>query len=48
MGVRVPEALDAHIDIKLTRRRDGRVLLADHGRNAGLEIGGNVERLLDY
>ena len=48
MGVRVPEALDARIDIKLTRRRDGRVLLSDHGRNAGLEIGGNVARLLDY
>jgi hypothetical protein len=45
MGVRVPETLRAHVAVHLTDRA-GRVLFEDQGRHAGLEVAGDLERLL--
>jgi hypothetical protein len=45
MGKRVPETLQADIAIRLTDA-DGRVILEGTGRCAGLEVAGEVERLL--
>lgn len=46
MGVRVPEALDASVDMRLTARRSDCVIFEGHGRNAGLEVAGDLETLL--
>ena len=45
MGRRVDETLDASLFVRLAEP-DGRVLLEDRGRHAGLEISGDVSRLL--
>lgn len=44
MGVRVNETLKATVDVKLTRN-NGDVIFTGQGRNAGLEVQGQVERL---
>lgn len=48
MGVRVPETLQATIDVRLMRRRGARedLLFAGQGRYAGLEVAGDTEQLL--
>jgi hypothetical protein len=46
MGMRVPEALDATLDVQLTTRNGNRVIFEGHGRNAGLEVAGDLETLL--
>jgi len=45
MGVRVAETLSAEITIRLTRA-DGETVFAGTGRNAGLEVCGDIPRLL--
>ncbi len=45
MHRRVEETLDARVHVRLTRR-DGRVVLSDVGECAGLEVHGDLERLL--
>ena len=45
MSQRLHESLTGLIDLEL-RERGGRTLFSGSGRNAGLEIGGNVESLL--
>lgn len=45
MGMRVAESLMAEIDVKLIGS-DGQVLLADTGRHGGLEVAGNIHKLL--
>jgi hypothetical protein len=45
MGKRVPETLKATIDFELTAL-DGTPILSGAGRCAGLEVAGEVERLL--
>ena len=47
MGVRVPETLQATVQVRLFRREHGRnrVLFDDLGRHAGLEVAGDLERL---
>lgn len=46
MGGRVPETLKASIEVGLTRR-DGQKLFHGTGRHAGLEVAGDLERLLE-
>jgi len=45
MGRRVDETLDASLRVRLTEH-GGHVLFEDHGRHAGLEINGHIQRLL--
>jgi len=48
MGVRVPETLSATIEVRLSRLRRGQdeVILEDTGRYAGLEVVGDLDRLV--
>lgn len=46
MGIRVDETLDAWIDVELSDI-NGDVLYRGQGRNAGLEVNGDLERLLN-
>jgi tocopherol cyclase len=47
MGIRVPETLQAEIDVCLTRTRDGReTVFEGQGRYGGLEVAGDLDRLL--
>lgn len=46
MDRRVPETLRSTVEVRLLRRDDGRVLFAGAGRNAGLEVVGDLETLL--
>ena len=45
MGLRVAESLLAEIKVRLLDR-DGRVLFDDVGRHAGLEVAGDIKKLL--
>jgi len=45
MGRRVDETLDASVHVRLSER-SGRLLFEGQGRHAGLEINGDVQRLL--
>jgi hypothetical protein len=45
MGRRVDETLDALLEVRLSER-SGRVLFEGRGRHAGLEINGDIPRLL--
>ena len=45
MGRRVDETLDASLQVRLSER-GGRVLFEGRGRHAGLEINGDIPRLL--
>jgi hypothetical protein len=45
MGKRVDETLDALVDVRLCEK-NGRVLFEERGRHAGLEINGDIPRLL--
>lgn len=45
MERRVPETLSALIDVRLTARCNGALLFEGSGRNAGLEIAGDLETL---
>jgi hypothetical protein len=46
MGVRVDETLDAKLDVRLSTLA-GIVLFEGQGRNAGLEVNGDIQRLLE-
>jgi hypothetical protein len=48
MGVRVPETLQATVDVRLTELGGGQegLRFSDTGRYAGLEVAGDLERLL--
>ena len=48
MGVRVPETLQAEVAVRLTALEKGaeRLVFAGTGRNGGLEVGGDIPRLL--
>jgi hypothetical protein len=46
MGTRVPETLKASVHVRLTDRRTGMTLFDDTGECAGLEVAGDVDRLL--
>jgi hypothetical protein len=46
MDGRIEESMTAKIMVKLKDKRAGKVLLEDTGRNAGLEVAGNVEDVL--
>ena len=47
MGMRVAESLQAVIHLKLSTA-GGKVLYEDSGRHAGLEIAGNINRLVNF
>ena len=46
MDGRIEESMTAKIEVKLLDKKSGKVLLQDTGRNAGLEVGGNVADVL--
>ena len=46
MDRRIAESLNATVEVTLTELRTGAVVFAGRGRNAGLEVGGQVDRLL--
>ncbi|MBN1486483.1 MAG: hypothetical protein JW981_02500 [Anaerolineae bacterium] len=46
MGIRVPETLNAHIAVSLSKLGSSTVLYAGMGRNAGLEVAGDIGKLL--
>ncbi len=46
MELRVPETLRASVEVRLFARRGEQLLFAGTGRNAGLEVGGEIEKLL--
>jgi tocopherol cyclase len=43
MGGRVPESLQAIVDVRLSRVTDGQIIFEETGRNAGLEIVGELQ-----
>ncbi len=45
MSLRVPETLQAQIEVRLSRRAGGRPIFDDTGECAGLEIAGDIARL---
>jgi hypothetical protein len=45
MGMRVAESLTAEIEVRLLSAQ-GEVLFADTGRHGGLEVAGDLDRLL--
>jgi hypothetical protein len=45
MGMRVGESLDANIHVELLGS-NGEIIFADNGRHAGLEVAGDIDRLL--
>ncbi len=47
MGIRVPETLQGTLEVRLTARADGQAIFHDTGRNAGLEIAGDLTSLLN-
>ncbi|MBN1259863.1 MAG: hypothetical protein JXB35_04200 [Anaerolineae bacterium] len=46
MRRRVPETLNALVQVRLTTRHEGKILFEGTGRNAGLEVAGELEKLL--
>jgi hypothetical protein len=46
MGKRVDETLDAKIDVRLSTLA-GKLLFEGQGRHAGLEVNGDIQRLLE-
>lgn len=46
MGVRVPETLRSIVEVRLLARRGERTLFRETGRNAGLEVVGDLDTLL--
>lgn len=48
MDGRVKESMNALIDVELVAKKDGSILFKGTGRNAGLEIAGNTDELLDH
>ena len=47
MGLRVAETLGAEVEVNL-RTRQGMEVFSGRGRHGGLEIQGDIERLLAY
>jgi len=45
MEGRIEESMSARIDVKLTDLRNNKVIFQDTGRNAGLEVAGNINEL---
>lgn len=46
MDGRIEESMEAEIHVKLIEKKSGKILLDDIGRNAGLEVAGNIKELL--
>jgi len=46
MGVRVPETLTAEIKVRLATQRGDKTIFEGRGRNAGLEVAGDLETLV--
>jgi tocopherol cyclase len=47
MEGRIEESMTALIQVKLTDKKSGEVILKDTGRNAGLEVAGNISDLIN-
>lgn len=46
MDGRIEESMTARIEVILTNKKTGKILLEDTGRNAGLEVAGKVEEIM--
>lgn len=46
MEGRIQETMDARLDIKLTLARSGKTVIEDSGHHAGLEVAGDIEKIL--
>jgi len=46
MGVRVPEAVTTEVKVRLATRRGDHTVFEGRGRNAGLEVAGDLESLV--
>ncbi len=46
MGGHIFESLEAEVEVTLTDIRNGRIILNDKGKNAGLEVAGEVDELI--
>jgi len=46
MDGRIEESMEAELHVKLVHKKSGEVLLDDIGRNAGLEIAGNIKEIV--
>ncbi len=46
MEGRIQETMDAHLSVKLIRRKDGALLLEDTGNHAGLEVAGEIGKIM--
>ena len=46
MEGRIQETMDAKLNVKLMRRKDGAILLADTGTHAGLEVAGDIGKIM--
>ena len=46
MDGRIEESMTARIDVKLTDRKNKSILFEDTGRNAGLEVAGNIPEIM--
>ena len=49
MTHRISESMKSTLDIKLSETLNGKseIIYSDHGRNAGFEIAGDVQRLIE-
>jgi len=48
MEGRVKESMNASVKVELISKNDNRTVFSDTGRNAGLEIAGNTEELMNF
>jgi tocopherol cyclase len=46
MDGRIEESMTSEIEVKLFDKKNNKLLLSDKGRNAGLEVAGNVEEIV--
>ncbi|MBI4764386.1 MAG: hypothetical protein HY787_07260 [Deltaproteobacteria bacterium] len=46
MGGRIEESMTAKVEVRLFDKKSKQILLQDRGRNAGLEVAGQVKELI--
>ena len=46
MDGRIEESMSSEIDVSLTERKSGRLIFSGKGRNAAVEVAGNIGEIL--
>ena len=46
MNGRIEESMTSSISVMLTDKKDNKIILSDTGRNAGLEVAGNIQEIM--